>query len=173
MVKAVASARSTMGIMTWILLGVIVLVAIGLGLGVFFTGLIRGAEKIGENDVVQNASEETEDFIDDTIDVNADSSSIVVTLGKPQYSRGDEVAFSVKNTGTENLEFPNAALGLQVKNDDTGMDYSPASAQVITELGPGEIKVVTWDDDGAPAGDYTATVRTTDGKTAQTSFEMT
>jgi archaellum component FlaG (FlaF/FlaG flagellin family) len=173
MVKAVAGRPSTMGIMTWILLGVIVLVAIGLGLGVFFNGLIRGAEKVGENDVVQNASEETQDFIDDRIDVNADSSSIVVTLGKPQYSRGEQVAFSVKNTGTESLEFPDSALGLQVKNDDTGQDYSGAAALVITELDPGETKVVTWDDDGAPAGDYTATVRTTDGKTARTSFELT
>ena len=59
-----------MGLITWILLGIIVLVAIGLGVGVFFTGLFRGADRVAENDVVQNATEETQDFIDNRTTAN-------------------------------------------------------------------------------------------------------
>jgi uncharacterized membrane protein len=47
------------------------------------------------------------------------------------------------------------------------------SAQVITELEPGESKTITWRDDSAPAGDYVATVTTTNGDSAQASFEIT
>lgn len=41
-----------MGLLTWIAIGVIVLVVIGLGVGVFFSGLIRGAEIVAENPAV-------------------------------------------------------------------------------------------------------------------------
>lgn len=52
-----------MGLLTWVLIGVIVLVAIGLGVGAFFTNMFEGAEIIAENPVVQNATERAEDFI--------------------------------------------------------------------------------------------------------------
>ena len=41
-----------MGLITWIAIAVIALVVIGLGVGVFFSGLIRGAEIIGNNPAV-------------------------------------------------------------------------------------------------------------------------
>ena len=158
-----------MGLLTWILLGVIVLVAIGLGVGVFFTGLFRGAEIIGENPAVQNATQEAKDFIDDRVD----TAMIIVTTDNPSYQRGDAVQVTVKNNDDETKTYPDAALGLLVKNLDTDQSYPIMSAQVITELGPGETKTITWKDNSAPAGDYEATVTTTAGDSAKTSFEIT
>lgn len=161
-----------MGILTWILLGVIVLVAIGLGIGVFFTGLFRGAEIVGENPAVQNASRETEEFLNDTLDVDVGGMVIIVVTDRAAYNTGDPVLITVKNTGIETRTFPNAALGLHVENVNTGQSYDPISAQVLTDLGAGESKTITWEDDSAPAGKYVASVRTTDGSSAKVTFEL-
>lgn len=158
-----------MGLLTWILLGIIVLVAIGLGLGVFFNGLFRGAEIIGENPAVQNATDEAKDFIDDRVN----GALVIATTDDSAYQRGDKVMITVKNNGEVTKSFPDAALGLQVQNVDTDKTYGVMAAQVITELGPGESKTITWQDDSAPAGDYVATAKATDGDSAQVSFEIT
>ena len=157
-----------MGLVTWILLGIIVLVAIGLGVGVFFTGLFRGAEIVGENPTIQNATEEAKDFIEDRVD----NSLVVVTTEKSDYQRGEAVLITVKNNGDEKKTFPDAALGLQVQNTDTGTSYSVLAAQVITDLDPGESKTITWRDDSAPAGNYVASVHTSNGDSAQVTFEL-
>jgi len=157
-----------MGLITWILLGVIVLVAIGLGLGVFFTGLFRGAEIIGENPAVQNASDEAKDFIEDKVG----NELVIVTTERSDYQRGDVILITVKNNGDGKETFPDAALGLQVQNVDSGRSYNVLAAQVITELDPGESKTITWQDDSAPAGEYVASVHTSDGDSAQVSFEI-
>ncbi|MGI0038025.1 MAG: hypothetical protein ACRD99_06680 [Nitrososphaera sp.] len=157
-----------MGLVTWILLGIIVLVAIGLGIGVFFTGLFRGAEIIGENPAVQNASDAAKDFIEDRVD----SALVVVTSEKSEYQRGEAVLITVKNNGDEKMTFPDAALGLQVKNVDTDQTYNVVAAQVITDLDPGESKTITWQEDSAPPGDYVASVHTSEGDSAQVSFEI-
>jgi hypothetical protein len=157
-----------MGLLTWILLGVIVLVAIGLGVGVFFTGLFKGAEIIGENPAVQNASQEAKDFIED----NVDNALVIVTTDSSDYKRGDSVLITVKNNDDDTKSFPDAALGLQVQNVDNDRNYRVMAAQVITDLDPGESKTITWEDDSAPAGDYVATVTTTTGDSAQASFKI-
>ena len=59
-----------MGLLTWVLIGVIVLVAIGLGVGAFFTNRFEGAEIISQNPAVQNATERAEDLLNDTIESN-------------------------------------------------------------------------------------------------------
>ncbi len=162
-----------MGFVTWIAIIVIVLVAIGLGVGVFFSGLIRGAEIIGQNPSVQNASQEAQEFVTDRTEIDG-TDVLVVTTSEAEYGPGEPVAITVKNIGDQTLTFPDAALGLQIENVQTGQDYSVQAAQVITELRPDESKTITWDED-APAGDYTATVHTTSdqGITAQVSFEIT
>ena len=55
-----------------------------------------------------------------------------------------------------------------------GPGLSAFIAMVITDLPPDESKDITWDE-GAPAGDYTATVHTTaeHGVSAQVSFKIT
>lgn len=161
-----------MGILTWILLGVIVLVAIGLGVGVFFTGLLRGAEIVGENPAVQNATEEARDFIDDSAD-SIGNALVAVTTDETDYDSGDAVLITVKNNDNESITFPDAALGLQVQNTETNRYYDVMSAQVVTELGPGESKTITWQDEAAPPGQYVASVHSSDGASAQASFEIT
>jgi uncharacterized membrane protein len=162
-----------MGFVTWIAIIVIVLVAIGLGVGVFFSGLIRGAEIIGQNPSVQNASQEAQEFVTDRTEIDG-TDVLVVTTSEAEYGPGEPVAITVRNIGDQTLTFPDAALGLQIENVQTGQDYGVQAAQIITELRPDESKTITWDED-APAGDYTATVHTTadQGITAQVSFEIT
>ncbi|MEW6603987.1 MAG: hypothetical protein AB1351_04780 [Thermoproteota archaeon] len=161
-----------MGLITWIAVIVIVLLAIGLGAGVFFSGLIRGAEIIGQNPAVQNAGEEVREFVTDRTEING-TDVLVITTNEATYIPGETVVFTVKNIGDQILTFPDAALGMQIENVQTGKKFSVTAAQVITELRPDESKTITWDED-ARAGDYTATIHTTadQGITAQVSFKI-
>lgn len=161
-----------MGLITWIAVIVIVLLAIGLGAGVFFSGLIRGAEIIGQNPAVQNAGEEVREFVTDRTEIDG-TDVLVITTSEATYIPGEPVVFTVKNIGDQTLTFPDAALGMQIENVQTGEKFSMTAAQVITELGPDESKTITWDED-ARAGDYTATIHTTadQGITAQVSFKI-
>jgi hypothetical protein len=64
--------------------------------------------------------------------------SLEITTDKEIYEPGDVVAITITNTGDEPLEFPDAALGLQIKNVDTGEVFPLDAAQVVTTLEPGE-----------------------------------
>jgi hypothetical protein len=50
-----------MGLLTWIIVGVIVLAIIGLGWQTFFSGIIQGAKKIGGNPVIENVTKAAKD----------------------------------------------------------------------------------------------------------------
>jgi hypothetical protein len=162
-----------MGLITWVAIAVIVLVAIGLGVGVFFSGLIRGAELIGQNPAVQNASEEARDFITDRTEIDG-ADVLVITTDEAAYDQGEPVIIVARNIGDQVLEFPDSALGLEVQHISSSQKFNVASAQVITELQPDESKELTWELEGAPAGEYTATVHTTaeDNVSAQVNFEI-
>lgn len=164
-----------MGVITWVAVIAIVLVAIGLGVGVFFSGLMRGAEIVGQNPAVQDAREGVEDFVEDGVDTGISSSEdLVITTDEATYDVGEPVTITVRNIGDQTLTFPDSALGLEIEDVGNGQKYTVAAAQVITELQPDESKTITWDE-GAPAGDYTATVHTTSdqGMYAQVSFKIT
>ncbi len=64
--------------------------------------------------------------------------TLEITADKEIYEPGDVVAITITNTGDEPIEFPNSALGLQIKNVDTGEVFPLVAAQVITTLEPGE-----------------------------------
>lgn len=178
-----------MGLLTWIAIAVIVLVVIGLGAGVFFSGLIRGAEIIGNNPAVQNVTQEAKEFLDNNIQGGSSSSSssssvLVITTNEARYRVGEPVTIAIKNIGDETLTFPNSAGGLKIQNMNTGQMYSVAAAQVTTELEPGTSRMITWNqEDGngnnVPAGDYTATVQgillssSSQSVLAQVSFKIT
>jgi flagellar hook assembly protein FlgD len=174
-----------MGLITWIAIVVIVLVVIGLGAGVFFSGLIRGAEIIGNNPAVQNVTQEAKEFLNGNLQGSSSSSSVlVITTNEARYRIGEPVTVTVKNIGDETLTFPNSAAGLKIQNMITGQIYNVAAAQVMTELGPGASRTITWnqeDDNGnnVPTGDYTATVQATlsssssQSTSSQVSFEIT
>jgi archaellum component FlaG (FlaF/FlaG flagellin family) len=164
-----------MGLITLVAIIAIVLVAIGLGIGVFFSGLFRGAEIVGDriqdNEAVQDAQQGVENFVGNG--TGTSSEVLVMTTNEATYDVGESVTFTVKNIGDQTLTFPDASLGLEIENVDTGDNYSVMSAQVITELAPDESKDVTWDEE-APEGDYTATVKTTDGDvSAKVEFKIT
>src|SRR5919197_5532247 len=154
-----------MGLITWIAIAVIVLAVIGLGIGVFFSGLIRGAEIIGNSPAVQNVTEEAKEFLRGNMQLSSSSSNVLaITTNKAIYSVGEPVLITVKNIGKEMLTFSDSALGLQIQNTNTGQTYHVVAAQVLTELEPGASKTITWNqEDGnsnnVPTGDYTATVR--------------
>lgn len=147
----------------------IVLVVIGLGVGAFFSGLLRGAQIVGQNPTVQNATQEAKQFVQNK------TSDILITTDKASYNRGEPVVITVKNTGSETLRFPDSSLGLQIENVNTGDRYSVIAAQVITELGEGQSKTITWNQEaGIKPGDYTATVHTTPehSTSAQVGFQI-
>src|SRR5215212_4223736 len=175
-----------MGLITWIAIAVIVLVVIGLGAGVFFSGLIRGAEIIGNNPAVQNATQEAKEFLNGNLQGSSSSSSVlVITTNEARYRIGEPVTITVKNIGDVTLTFPNSAGGLKIQNMNTGQIYNVAAAQVITALGPGASRMITWNQEdrngnNVPTGDYTATVQTTSSassaqstSSSQVSFEIT
>ena len=174
-----------MGLITWIAIAVIVLVVIGLGAGVFFSGLIRGAQIIGNNPAVQNVTQEAKEFLNGNLQgSNSSSRVLVITTNEARYRIGEPVTITVKNIGDVTLTFPNSAAGLKIQNMNTGQIYNVAAAQVITELGPGASRMITWnqeDDNGnnVTPGDYTATVQTTlssssaQSTSSQVSFEIT
>jgi flagellar hook assembly protein FlgD len=173
-----------MGLITWIAIAVIVLAVIGLGVGVFFSGLIRGAEIIGNSPAVQNVTEEAKEFLRGNMQLSSSSNVLVITTNKAIYSIGEPVIITVKNIGKEMLTFPDSALGLQIQNTNTGQIYKIAAAQVLTELEPEASKTITWNqEDGngnnVPTGDYTATVQqqtmpssSAQSVSAQVSFEI-
>lgn len=51
-----------MGLLTWVIIAVVVVAIIGLGIGTFYSGILQGAEKIGNNPGVKDATEETKEF---------------------------------------------------------------------------------------------------------------
>jgi flagellar basal body-associated protein FliL len=56
-----------MGILTSIIIIVIVSLAIiGLGIGTFFSGVLRGAQQVGSNPAIDNATGEVKQFITNT-----------------------------------------------------------------------------------------------------------
>ena len=176
-----------MGLITWIAIAVIVLVVIGLGAGVFFSGLIRGAQIIGNNPAVQNVTQEAKEFINGNLQGSNSSSSsvLVITTNEARYRISEPVTITVKNIGDVTLTFPNSAGGLKIQNMNTGQIYNVVAAQVITELGQGASREITWNqEDGngnnVPAGEYTAIVQTAlssssaqSTSSSQVSFEIT
>jgi hypothetical protein len=56
-----------MGLLTWIIIGVAVLAIIGLGLQTFFSGMWNGAQRIGQNSLVQNVTNEAKQGIKEII----------------------------------------------------------------------------------------------------------
>ena len=67
--------------------------------------------------------------------------SLEITADKEIYEPGDAVIITVTNTGDEPLDFPDAALGLQIKNVDTGEVFPIDAAQVVTTLEPGQTRI--------------------------------
>jgi hypothetical protein len=55
-----------MGLLTLILIIVIILAVVGLGAGVFFSGVMRGADIVWNSPAVQNVTQEAKEFVQST-----------------------------------------------------------------------------------------------------------
>lgn len=107
---------------------------------------------------------------------NSTQDVVAIQADKQTYNPGEIVSISITNKGSEELTFPNSALGLKIRNLASDELYPILSSQVITILGPGDSKSLRWDQIGvngnqAPAGNYSASVNSDIG-TAQTTFSI-
>lgn len=64
-----------MGLITWVIIAVVVLVILGVGVQTFLSGLWTGAQKVGSNPVVQNVTGEAKEFVKES--VNNSSAAII------------------------------------------------------------------------------------------------
>ena len=101
---------------------------------------------------------------------------INITTDKQIYNPGEKVNISIKNIGTEQLTFPNSALGLTIRNVASKELYPILSSQVITILSPGDSKSLEWDQMGndgnqAASGNYSASVKS-GINSAETTFSI-
>ena len=71
-----------MGLLVWIVIGLVVLAIIGLGLGTFFSGVKEGANTVAQNSAVKNITEQAKEFVS-----NSTKNLTENPLGqKPQYN---------------------------------------------------------------------------------------
>ena len=66
-----------MGLITWIIIAVVVLAVIGLGITTFFSGVVKGVEKVEQNPVVKNATSTASQIVS-----NATNEAINNSAGK-------------------------------------------------------------------------------------------
>ena len=107
---------------------------------------------------------------------NSIQDMIKIKTDKQLYNPGEKVTISINNTGSEQLTFPNSALGLTIRNLASNELYPILSSQVITILSPGDSKSLEWDQIGndgnqAPSGNYTASVNS-GINSAETTFSI-
>jgi hypothetical protein len=164
-----------MGLLTWVLIGVIALVVIGLGWGVFFSGLYRGAEVVSQNPVVQNATQEATKAAStvENSTLGGPSKVVVVQTERTVYKVKEPVIIVVKNEGDDKVVFSNSKPNIEISNKDTGKTYDVT--MVKTELEPGQSVTVTWDQTGyeVQSGNYIAVVTADDGtKVGETTFTI-
>ena len=131
---------------------------------------------VNNSNNVQNENNLANDTLVNGEIKNSISDIINITTDKQTYNPGEIVSISIKNLGSEQLIFPNSALGLKIKNLASNELYPILSSQVITILGPGDSKSLQWDQIGidgnqAPSGNYSASVNS-GINTAETSFSI-
>lgn len=131
---------------------------------------------VNNSNNVQNETSLANDTLVNGEIKNSISDIINITTDNQTYNPGEIVSISIKNLGSEQLTFPNSALGLKIKNLASNELYPILSSQVITILGPGDSKSLQWDQIGidgnqAPSGNYSASVNS-GINTAETSFSI-
>ncbi len=131
---------------------------------------------VNNSNNVQNKTNLANDTLVNGEIKNSISDIINITTDKQTYNPGEIVSISIKNLGSEELIFPNSALGLKIKNLASNELYPILSSQVITILGPGDSKSLQWDQIGidgnqAPSGNYSASVNS-GMNTAETSLSI-
>jgi len=108
-----------------------------------------------------------------------EGSSISIVTEKTDFDLGEKITITIINSGTNQLTFSDASLGLQIKGLDGRVLYSPTADQVISLLEPKEEKIFVWfqmknDGDQALAGTYKITTNALDdaGQTIKKSITI-
>ncbi len=96
-----------------------------------------------------------------------EGNSISVVTEKFDFKKGEEMKLQIINSGTTLLVFSDATYGLKITGLSGILMYSPTTAQVISELEPGDDIIFSWDqnkNDGSPIleGHYKISVSGTD-----------
>ncbi len=71
--------------------------------------------------------------------------SISVVTEKIDFKIGEEIKIRIVNSGTIPMIFSDASYGLRITGLSGILMYSPVSAQVISELEPGDEIEISWD----------------------------
>ncbi len=71
--------------------------------------------------------------------------SISVVTEKIDFKIGEEIKIRIVNSGTIPMIFSDASYGLRITTLSGGLLYSPVSAQMISELEPGDEIEFSWD----------------------------
>ena len=71
--------------------------------------------------------------------------SISVVTEKFDFKKGEEIKIQIVNSGTTLLLFSDASYGLRITGLSGILMYSPITAQVISELEPGDEIEFSWD----------------------------
>jgi len=105
-----------------LILGIIVGVAAGAILGIFFVDLKNPNEL---------------NFVEGT--------SLTILTEKTDFEKAEKIQIRIINSGTVPISFFDASYGLIIRGLDGTILYSPISAQVISILEPKEEKIFEWD----------------------------
>ncbi len=103
-----------MGLVTLVAVVAVVLLAIGLGVVVLFSGLIRGAYIVGDKIKDSTALKDAQNFIqkEDMVD-SSSVPALALTTDNAIYKSGEPIKIIAKNIGDKMLDFPDASLGLE------------------------------------------------------------
>ena len=90
--------------------------------------------------------------------------SVSVVTEKSDFKKGEEIKIRIVNSGTVPLTFSDASYGLRITGLSGILMYSPVSAQVISNLEPGDEISFSWnqiknDGDTALEGLYKISVK--------------
>ncbi|MCV0401723.1 MAG: hypothetical protein K5777_07080 [Nitrosopumilus sp.] len=112
--------------------------------------------------------------------VFVDGPSVSVVTEKSDFKKGEDIEIRIVNSGTVPLIFSDASYGLRITGLSGILMYTPVSAQVISNLDPGDEVDFTWnqiknDGDTALEGLYKISVKGMDdaGKNVEKSTTIT
>jgi len=112
--------------------------------------------------------------------VFVDGPSVSVVTEKSDFKKGEDIKIRIVNSGTVPLIFSDASYGLRITGLSGILMYTPVSAQVISNLDPGDEIDFSWnqiknDGDTALEGLYKISVKGMDdaGKNVEKSTTIT
>ena len=77
--------------------------------------------------------------------VFVEGSSISVVTEKSDFKKGEEINIRIVNSGTTSLTFSDTSYGLRITGLSGILMYDPFTAQVISNLEPGDEIEFSWD----------------------------